>query len=403
MSTNYRETLELNTKTITEALSKWDIDQKEKQDIIDAYTDELTRHMFDPSSLNDCAILIYSMVIKHIDKKLSLIFDGTTSFNIKTAKSIDPGTAKYEINYDPLSVDLKDAEPLCKQQKELIQLFEHNSWDLPALIISDPEERFNVIQSKQEKYKTICNNIARIDKALAASYENTPNRYSDETIVVLNDLLSKLEIEIKKCKANNFPVPKIQNSDPERIRKEIDGIMSHKEYIQKEITETDSQINSLLSTNIFNLDQCKHGIDLCKKQANMISECDRNKWTLPSLRFSDLINVQYRFEKYYEIINNDIMLSSIRNYIFNGYYIEPGINLCTSLIQDINICNANMWLLPVINNANPLELLQSLQSEKQKLKEEKQIRDEGKHTARIYGIFLIICIIIALIITIIKF
>lgn len=354
MDIKYGDYLDESTRKILEIVSSPDIEEEERNVIVSAFSDELVNSISDTSNLRDCDLLIYSVSLKYIDSRLSRILaDDKVSY------------AEYE-----------KAIRLCKRQRELIQLFTNNKWDIPPICNTELRQCEDVLRKRQES-DSISSKIIEEDQRIDELMRQAQAELSVQACNLLFGLLNELESDIEMCKKKKTSLPEIRNKNTKKIAKrvmEIKKIAEQKEILHQSICELDLQIDGIISLQKTTPEQWQEVISLCQEQIELLSECNKKQWSLPLLKCSSPSDIIMRYKHYQTMVKLDNDIISNRDALSTRKQYKAFYGNCSQQKSNIETCERNNWKMPDLEVINPAELSKIVQAERHKKEKTKTIK-----------------------------
>lgn len=343
MGINYDAYVDESTKRITELLSS-DIDEEEKQVIISALTDDLSKNIGSKDSLSDSDYLIGAASISYIDHKLSSILSDSNSTQRDYDKAIS----------------------LCKRQKGLLQLFAEKKWSVPSLKNGNLDECEAHIKHTQDA-GSITTRILQIDKsidgAISAAEGNLSVAACDDVFSYLDEMNSALET----CKRMKVTVPHLNNSDTKKVYKRIAAVRKtaeQKELLHQNSYDLDQKITNIASLRESTPTEWREIIALCQKQNGYLDECSKKRWPLPKLNNSNIGAIIARFSHYATMEKVDCSISAGANSLNSNRVYKQFIADCSQQMKNIGTCQENGWSIPRLINADPDRIKANAEKEK---------------------------------------
>ena len=346
--------LEEGTKKILEIVSSFDVSEEEKGAIIEAFSNELLNNIGNTSNMQDYESLLYGTSVKFIDRKISnVLADQNSSYS-----------------------DYENAIKFCQRQQDLLALFKDNNWMLPAINNQNIEKVLITLKKSQES-ASICNKVIDEDKQIDELFRSAQVNLSVKACDIVIEKISELEENMVLCKAKKIPLPPINNKGTKSIRKRVANLRKdaeQKEALHQSIFDVDFRIHSIMSLQNTTQKQWQEIIGLCQKQAGLLSECSKNCWPLPQIKYGNPNEVADRYNLYLEMISIDSQLLSERNTLssnkqYRNYYAN-----CEKQRNNIEICNRNEWDVPMLSVSDPYGMLNIVHGEKSKKDKAKKVK-----------------------------
>lgn len=354
MDIRYDEYLKKGTEKIVEIFSSSDVSEREREAVINAFSDELISNIGDTSKLNDCELLIYSVSLRYIDEYLSSIL------------------ASNGVSYSEFDKAIKH----CGREIEIVQLFGVRGWNLPKLNNADMDKCEKVLRSRQES-TSISSKIQEEDRRIDGLLQTAQNELStsvcDEALRLLEELSSDIEI----CKQKKLSVPTISNKDKKKIAKhltEIRKVAEQKENLHKSMYEVDLRIHDILSMPKLSPKQWDEVVTLCQRQTALLTDCMKRQWPMPSLRHANTNELITKYKHYLHMNVLDKAISSSRSLLSGSKQYKVFFSNCTQLSNCIETCRKNNWAIPDFDNADPTCISEEVRAEKNQKDRVKKIK-----------------------------
>ena len=372
MDIKYEEYLDRGTKRIMDLFSSEDISAEERNNIVCAFTDELSGNIADTKGLRNSDLLINSASVRFIDEEISRILSKeNTSFT------------EYEdgINY-------------CARQQQLFSLFRKNEWKLPAVENSNPERCIELFHKRQETQSVVSKILyedKRIDELITQAEDELSAGLCEQVI----ELINELEQDLSFCKQKQIPVPQINNEDTriafERAT-EIWKKAEQKESVYKEIRNTDNQINMFVDNPALTQEQCQKIISLCRKQTELFLECNRRIWVIPSVQYEVPEKIIEQYRHYIKMLDQDDVIDSKRESLstvreYNEFY-----GYCDTQKKNISYCLLKGWNIPHLKYPEPKALIDAVRAEKSRKDKRREMKK--KLVLRGFGLIIILTLVI---------
>lgn len=354
MEAKYREYLEEGTRKIIEIVSSPGVGEEEKGIVVDAFADELSNNIGNIGRLQDYEPLLYGVSIKFIDGKITSVL---TNQN-----------ATYR--------DYENAVKLCQRQRDLVVMFRSRKWELPVLDNRNIDKCEEALRRSQESI-SISSRIMEEDRQIDDLIRSAQTDLSVRTCDAVIELVSKLEEGIALCKSEKVPLPVMNHKDTKSIRKQIAAlrkVAEQKEALHQNIFDVDLRIYSAASLKSATPEQWQEIIELCQRQTELLLECTRNRWPLPSIRYGNPNETADRYKLYLDMISIDRMLSSERKSLASDKQYESFFANCERQKSNIEICSRNGWDIPALTVNDPTGMLNVVHGEKSKKERERVIK-----------------------------
>lgn len=354
MGRNFEEYLEESTKKIMEIVSSPDVGEEEKNCIIDEFSNELLNNIGNTDGLKEYEPLLYGVSVRYIDKKISIIL------------------SSKDLSYRDCESTIK----LCQRQQELIDTFQNGNWELPEIENVNLHKCIEILCKRQESV-SISNKIiekdCRIDELRKIAHADLSVQTCDEVL----QLLAEIGEDIAFCKSKKISLPVISNKDTKKVKKEITDlrkIAEQKEALHYSLYDVDNRIYSLVSLNKATPEQWQEIVDLCQKQLELLSDCNKNRWSLPTVRYVNPNEVADKYKQYLHMIEIDKFLSSERDSLSSNNQYESFLESCDKQKSNIEMCTRNGWEVPflkIVDLAALSDLVHEEKNKKDKIKKYK--------------------------------
>lgn len=357
---NFKKYLENGTGKILEIVSSPDVDVSEKLAIIDAYADELRSNIGTVDSLRDCEPILNGISIKFVDADITA-----------------------ELSKDSVKVEgCNRGIKLCQRQRKLFNLFQTQQWSRPEIENKDIDRCENIFLNRKEGLsiaEKIQNENDQLKKLLVKAQDELSTELCDDAL----KLLMQMESDKSAYESKGFALKGIYAKDNGDIRKKIESIRSESEEknaLHKKLYDTDSSIENLILQSGLTEAQWVDIISLAQKQSKLISECNRNVWPLPTLKYTDPENLSEQYTHYLDMIKTDRAIVSQMDSLsvkspkaFDGQF-ESFYTTCQKQGVNITYCKKKSWAVPELLVDDPLALSEKTRSEREKAKKSKKMR-----------------------------
>lgn len=376
MNIKFDEYLAKGTEKILEIFSSTDISDEEKEAIISAFSDELMNNIGDTSKLQDYEYGIYSVSLNYLDENIS--------------KTLSNAQVSYN--------DYENAIKFCARAKGILQLFSVKKWDVPKIGNSDLDKCEQTLRTRQES-TSISTKIAEEDRRIDELLRTVQTELSVNVCDTVLGLLDELANDLSICKQKKMSVPTVNNKDTKKIAKrvaEVRKIAEQKESLHQSMYDIDLQINNIISLPKSSPEQWQEVITLCQKQAELIADCNKKQWPMPSLRYVNTNELITKYRHYSHMNVLDKSISSNRTLLNSSKQYKTFFENCTQLANCIDYCRQNNWLIPEFVITDPIGLSDEVREEKKKKDRVKKIKQNiALVVAGIIAvfIFLIFCVV----------
>lgn len=351
MDNKYELFMDEGTTKLMDVLSSSQIDEDEKNAIVDAFTSELENHISNHDTMPDYEFIINSISVVYVDKKLLSILAKET----------------------PTYKDFETALTLCNRLRTLLSTFTKEGWVLPVITNSNPDDCEKTIKQRREDYlwsNKLTQLDHQIDEAIARAERDVSTESCNAAVVLLDEMRREIESDSKK----KGTFPELKNADTKPLYKRVDILQKTaelKEALYSIIQEVDVKLYSLDSMSNSTAVQCQEAIKLCQELKKLIADCRKKQLQLPSIRYTDPDAVRRKFEHYQMMFVADQEISSSGNFLSSSKQYKAFVALCTKQVGNIELCVKNNWSLPVLNNQNPNK---QMQAAKQEMSRKEKIR-----------------------------
>lgn len=267
MGTKYGEYLEEGTKRIIEMLSFPDVEEEEKCLIIEAFSNELSNNIGNTGNMKDYELLLYSVSARFIDEKISAVLS----------------------NQNASYCDYDNVIKMCQRQQELFSVFQSRKWGMPSIDNTNLNKCLATLHKRQESL-SITTKILDKDRKIDDLRRSAQADLSIQECDTVLSLLTELEEDIALCISKRIVIPVINNKDTNKVRKKIidlKKVAEQKEVLYQSIRDVDLRIYSLVSPQRATPQQWQEVVSLCQRQSDLFSNCIKNRWSLPSVRYDN--------------------------------------------------------------------------------------------------------------------
>lgn len=346
MDLSFGEYLERGTQKILEIVSSTSVSDEERDTIIEAYTAELSNNIGNTSKLKDYELLACEASLKHIDEKISEILANTNS--------------KYD--------DYATAISLCERQKSLIDEFHSKGWSLKDIANTNVDSCIDELRKRQDS-TSLTNKIIEEDHQITYLIQQAQQDLSVKTCESANEVIDSFERNLELAKAKKTKIASIENKDIKKARKKVEDIRTvaeKKEAVHQQLYDIDGQLYNKISTDTGNIELWHEILDFCKKESDLLNECRKNNYPLPSLKCDNPDGLEAKYSHYIEMRKLDDKIVSERDSLVTNKQYKAFYSNCDKQKQNIEVCNRNGWSIPLLTNNNPDELLNTVHIEKRK-------------------------------------
>ena len=309
----------------------------------------------------------------------------STSISYLDAK-ISSAIANSQASYSEYEKAIK----LCVRQQKLIQLFSERGWKLPIISNREPEKCRDELEKRQES-GSLSNRISEEDRKIDELFRQAQSNLSVETCDTLIALLKVFEEDLAVCKKKRVKLPDLINQDTKKAAKraaDLRTTASQKEALHQRISRNDLQIENILRLTRTTPEQWQELLSLCHNQELLISECTKNGWPLPEMRYSRPADIANMYKHYLTMADVDKKLSAERENLSSQKQYKQFFSDCEWQKSNIDVCNKNGWAIPPLVNADPAGLSNEVHAEKSK-------KDRKKRTNRKLTIFAVGVVVVA--------
>ncbi|WP_028236462.1 hypothetical protein [Pseudobutyrivibrio sp. MD2005] len=346
MDYSFGEYLEKGTQKILEIVSSTSVSDEEKTSIIEAFSAELSNNIGNIGNLKDSELLVYEVSLKHIDAKISEVL------------------ANVSASYD----DYERAISLCARQKELIDKFHNKGWNLSEIANTNIESCMDELHKRQDS-------ASLVDRIIDEDHQITKliKQAQEELSVKLCELayleIDSLEKDLELAKSKKVKVKKTENKDLKKVRKKLEDIKANaekKELLHRNLFEIDGKLYNTISNNVASQEQWLMVLDICRRIEELLNECRRNNWSLPTLRCGSPDDIAAKYSHYIEMKKIDEALATERDSLSTNKQYKNFYANCTKQKENFDVCKKNGWGMPLFTIQDPEELLNAVHVEKRK-------------------------------------
>lgn len=342
LANKYEMFVDEGTTKLMDMFSSPQVDAEEKAEIVDSFASELEDHICNDDTMPNCECFINSVLVTHVDKKLSSIL----------AKEV------------PSYSDFETALALCNRMKTLLATFAENGWMLPAIKNSNPDDCEKNIKRQQEENFRL-NKLVQLDQQIGKAIAQAERELSTESCNAAVTLLDELNREIELWAKKKGTSPAVKNADTKTLYQRMATLKKtaeQKEALYSSILETDARLHSLEAMSNPTAVQYQEAVNLCQELKKLIVNCKNQQFLLPKIRYTDPDTAKRRFAHYQEMFATDQEISSRRN-LSSGKQYTAFMNLCEKQARNIELCSKNNWEVPALSNPDPNSLMQTAEQE----------------------------------------
>ena len=346
MDLSFGQYLEKGTQKILEIVSSTSVSDEEKTSIIEAFSEELSNNIGNIGNLKDYELLAYEVSLKHIDGKISEVLAN--------------GSASYD--------DYERAISLCARQKALIEEFHNKGWKLSGIDNTNVESCMDELHKRQDS-TSLVDKIVDEDHQITNLIKKAQEELSVKLCESASLAIDSLEKDLELAKSKKAKVTSIENKDLKKVRKKVEDIKAtaeKKELLHRNLFEVDGQLYNMISNNAASQEQWLGVLDACRREADLLNECKRNNWPLPSLRCGTPDDIAAKYSHYIEMRKIDEALVAERDSLSTNKQYKNFYANCTKQKENFDVCNRNGWGIPLLTIQNPEELLNAVHVEKRK-------------------------------------
>lgn len=372
MEVNYDAYLDSETKKVIGYLSAYNADEGEAEAVITAFTYELSNNVAKKGNFVDCEPILYYTSLIYIDDMLAEIFGRVNATRDDNEKALR----------------------LCVREKDLVELFNARKWHLPNLKNRNLDNCFRVLKDRGAAIsiiEEITQKDNKIDELLGRAKKELNVKILDDALLEVERLAN----DIESCRKMGIPIPNINNSDTESVKKSIEGIKRlalQKEELTKNILDVDSRIYVIITQKNATLSDIDKFIHLCNQQSKLLSDCRDKNWPIPMIRYENPESLINQYKHYSDMIDLDRIIQSSRDNLSDSGQYKSFYENCTQQDINIGICKNNNWPLPELRIKNPLDLSKSVKKEERAYERAKKFK--RIKTRIIFGAILFTTIII---------
>lgn len=372
MASKYEQFMDEGTNKLIEVLTSLSLDEEEKEAIVAAFSEELSKHISDHEEMPDYNFIISSISLNYVDRKLSTIL------------------AKVNLS----AREFDEALALCSRHRVLVRQFRDNSWLIPNLIYKDVAGCEEQLRSQMEQ-EQLSNHLTRLDQQIDAAMARAEKEISVDScneVIVLLDELSRV---LDSCGKKKTSLPALKNGDTKKLYKKVASLQTkatQKEALYREISDVDSKLLAIVSMMDSTPIQWREAISLCNTLKGHIAECKKKAWGVPSIRSGEPDRILSKYTHYQAMLALDQSISGCSDYLYSKKQFNLLRDCCSHQVSNIEICQKNNWRIPGLNNANPTALMQSAVQEK--IKKEKAQKLKLKLIAIATGIIAVLILIL---------
>lgn len=343
---NYTKYLEEGTNLLLEVLSQMDMDKEASEAIITAYTDELYSGVCNAEKMSDYEPLIYGAVLTYTDTQLT--------------KTLSSQTISSEVADKAIS--------LCNKEESLVKLFGEKGWKLPK-ITNDSIEHCRDVINKRKEFTSIKAKMVDEDNSINDLMKQAESNLDLSIFSAIEGILSELEKDIALCLQKGIELPNISNVDIQKTQRRIDGIKQsavEKNILYKRIIDGDNNLGIAVTSQTISSSDCQSLISLCQNQQQLIEECGRRGWPVPTVKYSEPRNMINMYVHYQDMMKLDGVLAAKIDGLSTLKQYKEFFSNCEKQKKNVEICNRNGWKIPQLSTGDPGALLDKVHVEKRK-------------------------------------
>lgn len=372
MDVSFEQYINYGTRFLLDYLSDLSIDEEEKRRIVYSYTEFLENQAGEWSELPDYELMAYSISLNHIDNKITEVLSNSDSSYVVCEKAIK----------------------LCNREKALKRIFVERGWKFPKLKNNDMDKCISALSERQNS-QVILSRVIDTDHKIDELSRTAQSELSVKTCDTVLELVEDLSRDIAVCKQRKISLPSINNLDTKRVVNRITEIKKNaelKEENHKRIYDIDLQIHNNVSQNVLLPNHWAEILSLCKQQRSLFSECQKNGWPFPQVRYADLSVLENKYLHYQEMTRLDNVIYSSQSNLNGDNQYKSFVSDCKTQQNNIELCKMNGWEIPNLVVPNPMDALKAAKKEKEK-------RDSSKKAKKtLFKIGFVATLILALII-----
>lgn len=351
MNTDYSTTLNRCIQEIIQIIGASNIDSDEKNAVITTFTQSLADNICTPSQISNSDYLIHSASVCHIDSRIMSVYQ---------MRQASADQIKYTLS-------------LCARQAENIRLFSEKQWELPSAIHINIKEIETDLRKRLDSM-SFSDQLVALDNRIDELLNEAKTTLSVEQCDSILKLIEELQTYLSEAQRRKYQLPSIHNRDVSRT---ISTVMALKkvalarEGLYQRITATDSKISEIERDVQSTREQWVEIINLSKKQQDQFNECQQQRWAIPKIHFPAVTAL---IDKYVTYLAMDDLDQEITNQQPVSKQNQAAyLSNCSHQDQNIQQCQAHGWRIPALKTANPGEIVERANQERER--REKEIRE----------------------------
>ena len=278
MNVRYEDYVNNGTKFLLAMLSAPEIEEEERELIVDSFANQLREHICASSDFDDYEYLAFSTSLAFSDEKIALILS----------------------NPQATYVDCEKALKLCVHEKKLVETFEKKQWKLPKLINKDLEKVESNLQKRQANISASAR-VLELDTLVEKSLKKIYKEYSVQACDAAQEAVKELGESLTVCKKQKVEIPLIRNKDIKDLNTKIANLRKEslkKEEIHRKAVDVDSKIHDIVELPSSTPTQWAEVVALCRQQQGFMDECKVKQWPLPVIQYDNLSDLEDRYTLY---------------------------------------------------------------------------------------------------------
>lgn len=374
MALSFNSYLEEGTNRIIEICQALDLEDGEKQAVISAVTEQLSKGVVEDEVSESPELTACRAAILYNDTELSRILQNKN------------GLSEYE-----------RGSRVCSRQRELIKAFSDNGWQLPHVNhfqIDDVEAAIK----KQAETATITDKIIKEDKQISELLIDAQNELQVGLCDKALALLNILDEDLKTCKKMHVQVPNVANKDIKRVSKRLNDLRKtseQKETLHQEMKRVDDRLCSIDSQPITSMAQCAEFFSLNKALNRLLSDCHKNQWPIPALKYSNTTEIEDKYQLYQEMLQIDEVIQETLLKISSNKAYKTLMKNCSMQSHNIEQCHEKGWMIPGIVQKDPTGVQKRTKKERARIEKNKRF----KRALALTGIVLLLVLGLAIFVT----
>lgn len=356
MNNDYSSCLYRGIQEIIHIIAVPSVDDDEKRDVITIFTKALTDNICTPSQISNCDFLIHTASVRHIDSRIMSVYQ-------KRQASAD---------------EIEETLSLCARQAENIQLFTERQWELPAEThINLKEIELNL--RKRLDSMSFSDKLVALDNRIDELLNEAKTTLSVEQCDSILKLIEELQAYLSEAQRRKYQLPSIRNRDVSRT---ISTVMALKKValardgLYQRITTIDSKISEIERDVQSTREQWVEVINLCKKQQDQFNECQQQRWAIPRIHFPAVAAIIDKYAMYLAMDDLDREITNQQPVSKQNQ--AAYLSNCSRQNQNIQLCQAHGWRIPALKTANPGEIVERANQERERRENEiREFRDRA--------------------------